>query len=133
MRQRLLLFALTSAAVVPTARVVRRNERNKAMNKRTTIMLVTMLLCSLLLAGIAFTARASPAQDYEITWWTVDSGGGLSTSGDYALRGTIGQHDTGALTGGSYTLAGGCWGGGAVAPPPAQEEYSIFLPLVYRN
>lgn len=30
------------------------NERNEAMNKRTTVMLVTMLLCSLLSAGIAF-------------------------------------------------------------------------------
>lgn len=53
----------------------------------------------------------------------MDTGGGLSTSGGYALSGTIGQHDAGAMSGGSYTLAGGFWGGG---------QTSIYLPLIMR-
>jgi hypothetical protein len=54
--------------------------------------------------------------DYELTWSTIDGGGGRSTGGDYALVGTIGQPDAGEMAGGDYQLSGGFWGGG---PTPA--------------
>lgn len=56
----------------------------------------------------------------------MDGGATFSTSGGYELGGTVGQPDAGGLSGGTYTLGGGFWGGGAV-------EYNIYLPLVLRN
>ena len=47
--------------------------------------------------------------DYEISWSTIDGGGGRSTSGDFALVGTIGQPDAGQMSGADYKLAGGFW------------------------
>ncbi len=49
--------------------------------------------------------------DYEISWSTIDGGGGRSTGGDYALIGTIGQPDPGEMAGGDYKLSGGFWPG----------------------
>jgi LPXTG-site transpeptidase (sortase) family protein len=47
---------------------------------------------------------------YDISWWTVDSGGEtFSTGGTYRLGGTIGQPDAGEHSGGDYTLYGGFW------------------------
>jgi hypothetical protein len=64
---------------------------------------------------------------YDIPWWTVDGGGGDSTSPSYSLSGTIGQADAnGQLSGGDYRLQGGFWvGAGGVL-------YDIFLPQVLR-
>jgi hypothetical protein len=60
-----------------------------------------------LLVGIN-TARA---QNYAIDWFTIDGGGGTSTGGVYSVSGTIGQPDAGTMSGGSYSLVGGFWGG----------------------
>jgi hypothetical protein len=66
---------------------------------------------------------------YDLSWWSVDSGGAtFSTGGAYELGGTIGQPDAGTLTGGGYTLGGGFWGGGAVA-----VEHKVYLPVVLRQ
>jgi hypothetical protein len=58
------------------------------------------------------------AQMYSIDWFTVDGGGGTSTGGVYAVSGTIGQPDAGAvMTGGPYSLSGGFWALYAVQTP----------------
>ena len=62
----------------------------------------------LLLAALC--ASTVLAADYSIDWFTIDGGGGTSTNGQYSLTGTIGQPDTGAMTGGNFTLQGGFWG-----------------------
>lgn len=49
--------------------------------------------------------------DYEITWYSVDGGGGTSSNGPYTLVGTIGQADTGVASGGEYVLSAGFWPG----------------------
>ena len=90
------------------------------MTGRTTV-LVTI---ALLLAVSTALARSG----YDLSWWTVDGGGGDSSGGLYALSGTIGQPDAGVLTGGDYTLGGGFWGGGVAA-----VEYKVYLPVVLRN
>ena len=47
---------------------------------------------------------------YDLSWYTIDGGGGTSSGGPYTLSGTIGQPDAGGpLAGGSYTLTGGFW------------------------
>ncbi len=45
--------------------------------------------------------------DYEIRWYSIDAGGGVSSGGDYTLVGTVGQHDTGVSSGEEYVLSGG--------------------------
>ena len=47
--------------------------------------------------------------EFDLSWHTVDGGGGTSSGGDFVLRGTIGQHDAGDLSGGDFTLRGGFW------------------------
>jgi len=62
------------------------------------------LLFLFLLAS--FSARA---QTFDISWFTIDGGGGTSTGGVYSVSGTIGQPDAGILSGGNYELTGGFW------------------------
>jgi len=49
---------------------------------------------------------------YELSWYTIDGGGGQSSGGAYTLTGTIGQPDAAWSSGGSYELLGGFWPGG---------------------
>jgi hypothetical protein len=49
---------------------------------------------------------------YEISWYTIDGGGGASSGGDFSLTGTIGQPDAAYSRGGNYELLGGFWPGG---------------------
>jgi hypothetical protein len=67
---------------------------------------------------------------YGLSWWTVDSGGGTSSSagGNYTLSGTIGQPDAGTLTDGSYRLEGGFWGGAS----SGNAQQKVYLPMVRR-
>ncbi len=44
---------------------------------------------------------------YELSWYTIDGGGGRSSGGQYELLGTIGQPDAGWSRGGDYELLGG--------------------------
>jgi hypothetical protein len=63
---------------------------------------------------------------YDLTWSTIDGGGGGSEGGGYTVVGTMGQPDAGVLTGGGYTLSGGFW-------PGAGGPYRIYLPLVMKG
>lgn len=76
--------------------------------------------------GLAALAQGG----YELSWWTVDGGGGAPSGGGYELGGTIGQPDAGVLTGGGYELGGGFWRGGASSRPP---QHLICLPLIVRG
>jgi hypothetical protein len=81
-----------------------RGQRSQVSGQRSAFGLAVLLL--------ALAVFAADAQDYAVDWWTVDGGGGTSTGGVYALSGTIGQPDTGEMSGGTFTLVGGFLGGG---------------------
>jgi hypothetical protein len=69
--------------------------------------------CSLVL-----TIDAACAQSYSIDWYKVAGGGGTSSNGQYAISGTIGQHDAGGpFTGGNFSHTGGFWSLVAVQTP----------------
>jgi uncharacterized repeat protein (TIGR01451 family) len=75
---------------------------------KTAFLAITVLL---LLAPLAVAQEG-----YDLSWWTVDGGGGASTtlSVGYTLAGTAGQPDAGdhagaTAGGGTYTLQGGFW------------------------
>ena len=69
---------------------------------------------------VFFWARDAEAQFYSIDWYKISGGGGISTNGQFALSGTIGQPDaSGSLLGGNYSLTGGFWSLYAVQTPGA--------------
>jgi len=94
--------------------------------RRTPRLLAVVVALALLVCASAALART---EGYDLSWWTVDGGGGASAGGGYTLAGTVGQANAGQLTGGSYTLTGGFWGaaGGMV------YNEKVYLPLVIRN
>ena len=59
-------------------------------------------------SAILSIASAGPPE-FDLSWHTLDGGGGLSTGGGFALLGTIGQPDAGSMAGGGFSLAGGFW------------------------
>ena len=77
---------------------------------------------------LAFCAQAG---DYQITWHTIDGGGGTSTDGDFALTGTIGQPDAGEMEGGDYKLAGGFWPRGPLLSCFVDFEHFAQLALYW--
>ena len=79
------------------------------------IKTITYIPCSaisvlLLLFIVSFTSIASG--QYELSWYTIDGGGGRSSGGPYELLSTIGQPDAAAVSGGDYELLGGFLPGG---------------------
>ncbi len=52
---------------------------------------------------------AAASGGFELSWFTVDGGGGTSSGGDFVLSGTAGQPDAGDLAGGDFVLSGGFW------------------------
>jgi hypothetical protein len=66
----------------------------------------------LALGALCSLAAPASAQPYSITSFTVAGGGTTTASGGgYALAGTAGQADAGAMNGAGYTLTGGFWSG----------------------
>ena len=89
--------------------------------KRSWLLFIALLILAVAVSSV----WAAPTGSYEITWYTIDGGGGTIGSGAYTLDGTVGQPDAGMLTGGGYTLEGGYWGGAALV-------YRVYLPLVLK-
>jgi len=64
---------------------------------------------------------------FDLSWYTLDGGGGTSSAGAYRLQGTIGQPDVGVMTGGDYRITGGFWGVLRVSTgPPCNSADTVF-------
>jgi hypothetical protein len=90
-------------------------------------LLIALGTLALALAVIS-TVRAQSGGGLDLSWSTVDGGGGASESNGLRLTGTAGQPDADVLTGDGYKLEGGFWGGGG-----AEEDVRIYLPLTLRG
>ncbi|NOZ49613.1 MAG: hypothetical protein GXP37_06115 [Chloroflexi bacterium] len=91
------------------------------MRKKSGRILFIILVWSLLATSIIL---AQSAGGYDLSWWSLDGGGGQISAGGYALAGTAGQPDASTpLTAGGYQLTGGFWSGGAASTS------HIYLPL----
>ena len=77
------------------------------------ILLILMLLLTLMMG----LAQAQSGGNFDLSWHTVDGGGGESSGGEFSLRGSAGQADAGALTGGDFELLGGFWHGPITGRP----------------
>jgi len=84
-------------------------------------------LSALILATLATFARAQSGGQFDLSWSTIDGGGGTSSGGPFQLSGTIGQHDASRLTGGRFTLEGGFWSGITVQQTAAAPFLKIKL------
>ena len=94
--------------------------------RRATVLLI--LFSSLLMVALPLLTHAQT--NYNLTWWTVDGGGGTlsDSSAPYTLIGTIGQPDaSAALTGGSYTLVGGFFARGSM------PGHITYLPIIFKQ
>ncbi len=78
------------------------------MNSRCRFELTALLL----FFAIIIFAPAKLFSQYEISWYTIDGGGGQSSGGQYMLSGTIGQPDAAYSAGGDFEVLGGFWPGG---------------------
>ena len=94
------------------------------MNYKTIALIVLVALT----LWPVLSVLAQSGGGYDLTWSTIDGGGGASSSRGCLLGGTVGQPDVGAMTGGVYTLVGGFWGGGVSG---ATSRY-VYLPIVLR-
>jgi hypothetical protein len=105
------------------------------MRQKIPVLVVAALLCLAASAGPRVTAGTALAQSgngYDLSWWTVDGGGGAMTgsawSRTYTLIGTSGQPDAGTLAKDPYLLDGGFWGRGE----SVEAGHHVYLPLVLR-
>jgi hypothetical protein len=79
-----------------------------------------------LFAGMLLAAAGvAGAQQYSIDWYTIDGGGGTSTSAVYTVSGTIGQPDAGSMSGGNFSLTGGFWSAISVIQTPGAPLLNI--------
>jgi hypothetical protein len=79
----------------------------------------------LLLIPLLLTVSAAYAQNYSIDWSKIAGGGGTST-GVFAVSGTIGQPDAApAMTNGQYSVTGGFWALPTAVQTPGSPTLSI--------
>jgi hypothetical protein len=90
---------------------------------------ISILIFFLVTLLVVLPVLAQQAGSFDLTWSTVDGGGGESSGSDYTLLGTVGQPDAARLSGGGYSLVGGFWGW---HPVPLAQTHSIYLPLIIR-
>ncbi len=74
------------------------------------------------LLGAAWLVPPSVAKNLDLSWYTIDAGGGTSAGQNYTIVGTIGQPDAGVLTGNTLELRGGFWPGVQFVGPPADSD-----------
>jgi hypothetical protein len=94
---------------------------------KRAIILIPIILILLVSAAIS---HAQSGGGYDLTWNTLDGGGGIASGGVYELRGTLGQPDAGQISAGAYTLGGGFWGGGVLVVGSLDKK--VYLPVVIK-
>ncbi len=94
------------------------------------------IVLGILAVVLMFSATWAAAQsggEWTIGRWAVVGGGGTSSGGDFTVRGSLGQPESGqALTGGEFTVRGGFWpgeSGPAPTPTPTRPSAPGVSPL----
>ena len=99
------------------------------MKVKPIYIVIALLLAVVLSISIMKATSVQAEEGYQINWWTVDGGGGVSSADEYTLMGTIGQHDAGSMGLEEYSLQGGFWVKGILEQV---LEFIVNLPLVLR-
>jgi len=83
---------------------------------------------TVLMVGGACPTGTFAAGQYQIDWYTIDSGGGTSSGGRYVLMGTVGQADAAYSSSDKYEVLGGFWPGGPVECfPSCHKDYAQWV------
>src|SRR5262249_58156804 len=82
-----------------------------------------------IVAAAHWTCAAASAQ-IELSWYTIDSGGGICGNGGIMLYGTIGEPGAGRLANGNIECLGGFLGAGGVASCYANCDSSTTPPTL---
>ena len=100
------------------------------MTRKTIILQAIIILTVLSLASSIVFSQSGGG--YELTWTSIDAGGGAMTGGAYSLVSSIGQPEVGTTqNGGGYSLNGGVVDAGSSGMTPAGEQ-RVLLPLLSR-
>ncbi len=98
------------------------------MKHKLVIILGASLVCLLLVGAARSEGISMPASDladdFSISWWTVDAGGGRSQGSVFVLTGTLGQPDANRASGGNFVVTSGFWTG--------VHRFKVFSPLIRR-
>jgi hypothetical protein len=97
----------------------------RTMKKRLTLILLIAFLLVLPLKAVL----ADNETVYDLSWWSVDNGGGCSSDAQYTLHSVIGQADTSQSFNSQYTLTGGFLSFGA----QARQFLQIILPFIFKD
>jgi hypothetical protein len=94
--------------------------------------ILILLLVVISLAGLTAAVRAQSGAGYDLSWWTIDAGGGMNfTGGSYALSATAGQQDAATASGSGYSFLGGFWGLGD-SGGTGSLSFKVYLPTILR-
>lgn len=91
------------------------------MRRRVVVVVILILILAV------FSVVLARSGQFELPWHSIDSGGGTSSGGEFALRAAVGQAEASSLSGGAFALDGGF----LIHPVlPGGEQEAIFLPLL---
>jgi len=69
------------------------------------------------------------AGSFDLSWSSIDGGGGMSAGGGFTLSGVMGQADAGVMTGDGYVLEGGLLSG---VPETTPSQAKVYLPVMLK-
>lgn len=93
-----------------------------------TRIIQSISISIMIITALSSIVSAQSGGPYELSWSTIDGGGGRSNGGQYELLSTIGQPDAAYSKGGNYELLGGFWPGGPLCFVNF-EHYARFAEL----
>ena len=112
---RTFLSAATSFAPIPQqirtlVRIRHLLRTGMSALRAVRIMPVAASRCALAAAlCLPALAHAQSGGPFDLSWSTIDGGGGTSSGGQFTVSGTAGQPDAGTLSGGQFSVTGGFW------------------------
>jgi len=80
-----------------------------------------------LLLCLPVLSHAQSSGRFDLSWSTIDGGGGTSSGGQFAITGTTGQPDAGTLSGGNFKVEAGFWSAVTVQQLPGAPILKIKL------
>src|SRR5262245_35065389 len=80
----------------------------------TSRLTYSRISCYITVAAMLAGPAIALGTQYDLSWYTIDGGGGTITGGGFTLSGTIGQPDAQmppVMNGGAFQLTSGFWAG----------------------
>jgi hypothetical protein len=88
--------------------------------------IVLMVFFAIFVTLALMTTPANAAGAFDIDWFVIGNGGGISNTGNLSLRSTIGQPFVGHCQNSDLELCSGFW-------CRILAQYKLFLPLILGN